>query len=97
MTVGQQASSAVIDQTLTSLALQLRVVMEKLRNLNTQVNGQGNGTAYLEALGYSSTDAAAALNLVGYMSNQQGVYFGTATVSSAFNFDTALSVLWAGQ
>jgi hypothetical protein len=97
MTVGQQANNAIMDQSLTSLALQLRDVMKNLKNLNTQVNSQGSGTTYLQGIGYTSGDATTAATLIGYLSNLAGVYYGTATVASDFNFDNALSVLWGGN
>lgn len=100
MSVGQQANNATIDGTLTNLALQLSALMGKIRNLNTLVNngvGGQTGTQFLESIGYDAADAATAEQLVGYLNNLQGVYYGTATVAAAFDFDNQLSVLWGGQ
>lgn len=97
MTVGQQANSTVMDQQLTSLSLQLRSCMDKLKRLSVQAGATGNISTWLQSIGYSPADATAAATLIGYFSNLQGVYYGTATVGSAFNFDNALSVLWGGD
>ncbi|SRR5260370_3300890 len=97
MTVGIQANPTSFDQTLTSLAIEARTLMRKLRDLNTQVNGPQSGSAYLQGIGYSGADAPIALQYVNYMSNIQGVYYGTAIVAAQFSFDNGLSPLWAGQ
>lgn len=95
MTAGQQANASRIDEDITSIALAFRDVCIRAKNLNTQVNGGGNGTAYLTGIGY--TDTVTALQLIGYLSNLAGVYYGTATVSPAFNFDNGLAPCWGGQ
>jgi len=108
MAVGRQADKDSIDQDLTDLAVQFRTLCQRARNLNTQVNGQGDGLAYLVARGFdnvtanpdnpgSQTDAAWAHQAVDYFSNLQGVYFGTATQPTDFNYDSAFAVLWGGQ
>lgn len=100
MTVGQQANSTIMDQTLTNLAIQVRDLMERIHNLNTQVNGQGNGLAYLEGIGYDAGSAATAQTLINYFANIQGIYFGQIPYGdppAAVVIDTVLSVLWGGQ
>lgn len=97
MTVGQQASSSVIDSQLTQLALALRDILQRVANFNTEINGQGNGLAYLQSIGYNATDAQDALTLLGYLNTIAGVYYGSATQATDFNFSNALSVLWAGS
>lgn len=97
MSVGQQTNSSTIDATLTSLAIRIRELMDAAQNLNTLVSSGGNVLAFLESIGYSAADAATAQTLIGYINNLQGVYHGTATVAAPFNFDNALSPLWAGQ
>lgn len=114
MTVGTQANSQQIDAKLTQLAVQTRNVMTAVNYLNTQVNGQGNGLAVLEAAGYSSgdnpdnpgsmSDAAYALQKLAYLSTISGCYYGTVqqggtggTGAAEFDFDNALSTLWALQ
>jgi hypothetical protein len=91
-----QASASRIDEDITNIALAFRAVCLQAKNLNTQVNGGPvNGTAYLNSIEYP--DPATALQLIGYLSNLAGVYFGTATVASDFNFDQGLSPAWGGQ
>jgi hypothetical protein len=71
--------------------------MQQVKNLSTWINGQGTGLATLEALGYSAADAQTALNMISSLNTMAGVYFGTATQATAFNFDNQLSQMWAGQ
>jgi hypothetical protein len=95
MAVGAQASEGSINSTLTQLALGLRDQCAQVLNFSEWVNGLG--VAGLEALGFSAADAQTALNLADYMATIAGVYKGTATQGTAFNFDNALSVLWGGS
>lgn len=104
MTVGTQATAAMMDNTLTQLAIQMRNIMQQVENLNLQVNGGGGGFAYMEGIGYSSADATTALNYLGYMNTVAGVYNGTVqqggsggTGASDFNFNQGLAPLWAAQ
>lgn len=105
--VGSVIGSSQIDNILTGLAVSFRQLAQQAANLSIEVTGQGTGLAYLESLGYSSTanpanpggisDAAWALQLVNYFNNVAGVWFGTATQSSEFNYNNAVATLWAGQ
>ena len=107
MPVGAAIGSSQVDNIITSLAVQLRTVMQQIGNLNLAVNGQGAGLAYLESIGYDSTanpanpggvsDAEFALNMISYLNTVAGVYFGTATQGAAFNFNQQLSEVWAGR
>lgn len=97
MSVGQQPSSNDINMQLTALAIQMRKVMQSAADLSTYVNGQGNGQATLQALGYSAADATSALSMISYLNTVASVYFGTAAQATAFNFNQELSQLWAGQ
>ena len=114
MAVGIQFNKDQVDSRLTQLAVRLRDVMADTTYLNTQVNGQGNGLAVLEAAGYSSaanpanpasmSDAAYALQKLAYLNTLAGCYLGTVqqggtggTGAATFNFDNALSTLWALQ
>lgn len=107
MSVGSPLSSSQVDNILTSLAVNFRNLAQQAANLSIEINGQGQGLAVLEALGYSNTanaanpggisDAAWALQLVNYFSNVSGVWFGTATQSAEFNYNNASAPLWAGQ
>jgi hypothetical protein len=96
MTVGSQLNNAQIDQKITLLSMQMRDVMQAASNLSMNVNGQGDGLAFLEAAGYTNTDAPAALAAISYLNTVAGVYFGTATQTSDYNFNQQLSQYWAG-
>lgn len=107
MSVGGQGNNGTVDSALTNSAVGMRNLMQGIINLSTWINGQGNGLAYLEELGYSSaanpenpggiSDAQFALNLIAYLNTMAGLYYGTATQSTAFDFNNELSQLWAGQ
>lgn len=86
MGVGQATSNVTIDANLTRLAVELRNVLTEARRLDTQVNGQGAGLAFLENAGYSAaanannpggqSDAAWALQAIAYLNTIAGVYLG---------------------
>lgn len=107
MSVGNQASSSTVDIALTDYSVQLRDLMQDISNLSVWVNGQGNGLAFLEGLGYSNaanpnnpggvSDAQLALNMISYLNTVAGVYYGTATQATTFDFNQELSQLWAGS
>ena len=107
MPVGAGLTSGQVDNILTSLAVSFRDLAQQAANLAIEVTGQGQGLAFLESAGYSNdpnpanpggiSDAAWALQLVDYFSNVSGVWFGTATQASAFNYNNASAPLWGGQ
>lgn len=104
MAVGNVVTQATLNQNLSLLAVQLRDLMQQVSNLSLGINGQANGLAVLEAAGYSAEDAAAVIEMVAYMNTVAGAYFGTVqqggsggSGASTFNFNQALSQLWAGQ
>jgi hypothetical protein len=107
MAVGVQGNNATVDQQLTSLSVQLRNTMFQIGNLNSWINGQGDGLVVLADLGYSTvpsstnpggvSDAQFASNMISYLNTVAAVYNGTAAQTPAFNFNQELSQLWAGQ
>ena len=100
MAVGTQPSVSGVNDQLTQLALQWRNVAQASLNLFTTINELGGDTgltAGFEAVGFDSTDAGTANTLLGYMNTLAGVYAGTATQGTDFNFANALSALWAGM
>lgn len=104
MSVGNQVQSPYIDQQITALAVQMRKVMQAAQDMSTWINGQGQGLAMLEAAGYDPADAALAQQMIAYMNTVAGCYFGTVqqggsggTGAAQFNFNQALSQVWAGQ
>jgi hypothetical protein len=74
----------------------MRDVLTDVSDLSLNVNGQGGGLAFLESVGYTAGDAATALAAISYLNTISGVYFGTATQGSDFNFNQVLSQYWAG-
>jgi hypothetical protein len=108
MSVGQQATKAGMDQNLTMLAVQLRSVMQQIVNEWNFVNNgaQGSNVVTLAAIGYDNTDetapggltdAAYASYLLNTMHTVAQVYYGQAAQPAAYDTDTALSPLTAGQ
>lgn len=107
MSVGPVITSATVNTALSNFPVQLRDLMQQLANLSISVNSTGDGLAYLEQIGFSSSanpdnpgntsDAQYALDLIGYLDNIAGVYFGTATVATEFNFNNAFAPFWNGQ
>jgi hypothetical protein len=100
MAVGTLPTEAGVNSQLTALALTLRNNFAAITNLFTCINELGGDTgltAGLEAIGFSAGDAATASTLLGYMNTIAGVYSGTATQPTDFNFANALSLLWGGQ
>jgi hypothetical protein len=107
MPVGAAIGSDQVNNIITALAVRLRDTCRQISNLNLAVNGQGAGLAYLQSTGYSNaanpanpggvSDAALALSMISYLNTVAGVYFGTATQATAYNFDQQLSEVWAGQ
>lgn len=110
MTVGAQAASSQVDNRLSSLARALRDDCQNIINLQTQfptlasLVAIGYGSAPNAANPGGVSDAQYALNLINYMSTVAGCYKGTVqqggnggTGAVLFNFDNALSALWAGQ
>ena len=107
MAVGTQPTVPAINDQMTQLSLQWRNVAQQSLNLFTTINEFGGDTgltAGFEAIGFSPTDAAAASSLLSYMNTLTGVYDGTVqaggsggTGATLFNYENALSILWAGQ
>lgn len=103
MSVGNQPTNGRLDNSMTDLANRLRQIMAQIRDLNTEINGGGAGTATLETAGYDSADAATFLQLLAYFNTISGVYYGTVQAGGTggtgaidFDYDNALSALWAG-
>jgi hypothetical protein len=103
-----------MDQNLTNLAKAIRDVCQRIKNINTEVNGNGQGFQVMTSIGYSIatgganpggiSDAQYALNLLAFLNTISGCYYGTVqqggtggTGAINYNFDNALSPLWAGQ
>lgn len=108
MSVGEQATKAGVDQNLTLLAVQLRGLMQQLRNEWTSFNNGAGGTPVqmLTAVGYNNansdapggqSDAAYASYVLNTMNTLAEVYFGNATQATDFDFHNALAPLWAAQ
>lgn len=110
MAAGNQPTRVQLDNTLSQLAVQLRELCQQI--LWQQAQAIKLGTAGLEALSpgavtaiaYTSPEATDVLARLGYMATVAGCYKGTVqqggtggTGASLFNFEDALTSLWAGQ
>lgn len=107
MSVGTQPSKAAIDQTMTSLAVQLRNLSATAEALYLYVNNGAAGTPVqvLTGIGYDNTntnapgnqsDAAYAAYLLTMFHTLVQIYQGLAA-PAAYNYEGALAPLWAGQ
>lgn len=94
MTVGSQTNQGNVNQNLTVLALQWRDLATGTLEQADFLNKLGQGG--LESLGFTAQDAAEVLTLIDYMGTCAGVYKGTATQGSEFDFEDALTPLWGG-
>jgi hypothetical protein len=90
-------SSATIDNDITTFSVSMRNLMTAVQNLSLNVNGQGDGQAFLESVGYDSGDATTALNAISYLNTVAAVYFGDAAQADEYDFNQQLSQYWAGQ
>lgn len=87
MSIGNQASTVSVNNSLSNITTNLRNMMQIIENLNTFINGQDTGEATLANIGFSTTasstnpgglsDAAYALEIISYLSVISGVYYGT--------------------
>jgi hypothetical protein len=94
MAVGASTSASQLNSWLSSQALQLcswAFQTEQLSELTTSL-----GISGLEALGFSSGDATSFISMVSYLSTISGVYQGTVTQASEFDFDNALCEVRGG-
>lgn len=94
MTVGAQTTQAVVDSTLSSFALQLRDLANKV--LQQQAYYNKLGLTGLGVVGYTATDAQAVLDNINHLATVMQVYKGTATQATQFNFEDYLTPLWGG-
>lgn len=90
-TLGQ----ANLNTMLGSAAVNLRNACEAVLQLWSVVNSLG--VTGLEGLGFTDTDAQAFFSAANYMQTVAGIYYGTGTQATAFNFDNALAAVRAGQ
>jgi hypothetical protein len=95
MAVGNQVDVGGLNARLGDAAVSLRSVMEQILTLWAFVQPQGQ--AGLEALGFSADDAAAYFQAANYMQTVAGVYFGTASQGTDFDFDSALALVRGGN
>lgn len=107
MPVGSQPSKAAMDQTLTSMAVQLRNLAATAEAMYLYVNNGAAGTPVqvLTAIGYNNTntdapgsqsDASYASYLLTMFHTLVQIYQGLAA-PPAYNYEGALAPLWAGQ
>ena len=95
MAVGNQATVQSVNGSLSSMAITLRNQCQCIVNLQEFITQLG--LAGLEALGFSPTDAASVISYANYLNTIAGVFFGTATQATQYNFANQLAPLYAGQ
>jgi hypothetical protein len=91
MAIGNAPSVAQLNSQAAQVALQLRSACQQALALQAYVVSLGQ--AGLVSLGFTSADATAMLNQCSYMATVAGVFTGTATQGSMFNFQNALVAL----
>lgn len=95
MAIGVQSTVQQVNQELSSYAIQMRNLMQEIQDFNMSIADLG--TAGLEAIGYTATDAPNVVSQAAVLNTMAAVYYGTATQATLFNFNNALSSLWATQ
>lgn len=103
MSFGNQQDPAALNGQLSSMSIQLRQIMQALKNYTEWFNQLG--ITNVETLfSLDSTDAATVSTLVNYMTALQEIYYGQlqqggtgGTGAAEFDFDNALAILWGGQ
>ena len=95
MTVGNQPSQAVLNQQLSQWITTIRNDMQGVANWAEYVVSLG--TSGLEGLEFTSADAATMVQLAEYFLTIAGVFEGTATQASEFNFANAFSPYTGGS
>jgi hypothetical protein len=93
--VGNQASAAQLNAELAGLITRVRDDLRAVSVLQQQVTAIG--AAGLTAAGFTAPDAATYMNALSYLSTVAGVFQGTATQGSIFNFENALAPYAVGQ
>jgi len=99
---GNEWSEAGINNQIASFAIQLNNLFFQIQSYVTSFNNGNDGVAWNAAtlqsvLGVSAADAAQMVTIIGYLNNEQGVHFGTATVGSDFDFFNAYGQITGGR
>lgn len=95
MSIGIQPTQQSVNAAVGNIAVTLRDACNRIADFQTWVTTYGQSN--LETLGFTPGDAGAVLTVASYLNTIAGVYKGTATQGSEFNFDDALSALWGGS
>jgi hypothetical protein len=95
MAVGDQADITRVNTQLSSIALQLRNWSTQALNYAHYLNKIGQ--TGLENMGYTPADAQQVILQADYMQTIAQIYVGQATQATVFDFNDALSSLWAAQ
>jgi len=109
---GNQPTMQTVLDNLTGLALNLRNTNDATRMRMSEISTMGVAGLVKLGFGSAPnpdnpggvSDAQYIFNLYGYLNTNAGVYYGTVqqggtggTGASTFNFDSALSAVWAGK
>lgn len=91
MAIGNQPNVAQLNSQAAQIASTWRSTAQQTLALQAYVTGLGQ--AGLVTLGFSSADATAFITVVNQMSTMAGLFQGTATQATTFNFQNALVAL----
>lgn len=98
MSIGMTNTPSSLNAQLGGYAIQMRDLMAQVKQFSEWFNGL-TAAEQASAFGITagSTDNTDLVNCVGYLNTLVGLYYGTASQATNYNFDNALSVLWGGQ
>lgn len=91
MAIGNQPNVAQLNAQAAQIASTWRSTAQQTLALQAYVVGLGQ--AGLVSLGFASADATALTNAVNQMATMAGLFQGTATQATTFNFQNAMVVL----
>lgn len=97
MTAGNQPSLAQVNQTAGSLAVQLRNLFEQVVDFNEWLSAFGGAAELESALGFTAADASTIISTIGNLFTLAGIYNGTGTQATVFNYSANSQALWGGQ
>jgi hypothetical protein len=88
MTIGSNPTSQQLNTDLIALVVRVRDDCRDISDLAQQVAKAGGLTA-LESAGFTAPEATAYQQVLDYLSTIAGIFHGTATQGTTFNFEDA--------
>lgn len=95
--IGLQVNAQQLNTMVGQTAVNLRNACQAAANLQEFIVAQGTSGLTSAPISMSAQDAASIQAICSYMSTVAGVFFGTATQGSDFDFDSALAGVYGGQ